>query len=207
MCGLRLAFNALCATPCVLQVLCHQGLVSAFNLLDIDHNHRLSKEEYTLLLNALNLHSAGGGELQQSDLELTFGLLDADKSNSIDVHEFIEATTLLTVRVPRMEEGVLARIPWATWRVVWVQRIVEHRTFELSCDAAVLAYIVLLLVLSSGAATSEAALHALSSFDVAFVLFFTLELFAKVIGLSLESFWQDYWNRVDLVIVSQRSHA
>ena len=103
-----LPWYAVCATPYVchalrvLQVLCHQGLVSAFNLLDIDGDHRLSKEEYTLLLAALNLHRAGGalaggGELLQSDLELTFGLLDADKSNSIDVHEFIEATTLLAV--------------------------------------------------------------------------------------------------------------
>lgn len=71
------------------------------------------------------------------------------------------------------------------------------------CDLSNLgaADIILLLLISSGVEWSTDALRVLFGLDLGFVVYFTLEVVAKICGLSLEQFWQDGWNRVDAVVI------
>ena len=172
-----------------------QALLAAFNLLDLNGDKRLSKGEFIQLITSVRPH------VSKLTVELTFTLLDADRSDSIDQHEFVEAACALMVRVPKA-----AMNEWATcagWRVVSVQRLVETRTFQFITDLAIVCYIALLLLIAGSADIewSAASVQLLQNLDRSFVVYFALELCVKILGLSFETVYSDGWNRVDLFIV------
>lgn len=170
-----------------------QALLAAFTILDIDGDRRLSRAEFSRLLGAVRPN------VDAETVELTFRLIDADRSDTVDRYEFVEAAVALMVRVPRARVGEWA--PWATWRSVHVGALVEHRAFSAMCDVAIVMYIILLLLTASGAKWSKGTFAVLDGLDVAFIVYFTLEVLLKLVGLSFETFWQDDWNRVDAFVV------
>ena len=179
-----------------------QALLAAFNVLTTGMEqsckkgrHRLSKVTFKQLM--LKVNSA----TTESSVRLAFRLLDTDESADIDVHEFVKLSSVLALQVPTQGEAEIEARPWMAWRSESLQCIVEHSVFYAMCDALSLAYIILLLAISSGTGWSAYALSAFATADLCFVIFFTLELVLKVAGLSLEEFLTDVSNRIDLVVV------
>ena len=154
---------------------------------------RLDKARFGELLRAVRPRT------NQETVKLAFRILDSDGSDDIDAHEFVQAASVLMVRVTRA--AMSEACPCSTWRSERLGRLVENPCFLLLCDMSTVAYIILLLVFSSGVRWSASEASVFLMLDLAFVCYFTIELVAKVIGLSFEAFWADVSNRIDLIVV------
>ena len=99
----------------------------------------------------------------ESSVRLAFRLLDTDESADIDVHEFVKLSSVLALQVPTQGEAEIEARPWMAWRSESLQCIVEHSVFYAMCDALSLAYIILLLAISSGTGWSAYALSAFAT--------------------------------------------
>ena len=174
------------------KVIERHALLAAFKLLDLTGDRRLSRKEFTRLLKAVR------PGIDDDSESLTFSVLDANHSDTIDCVEFLEATHVLMLNVPRKTTDKCG--DWIQWQWPWATRIVEQLWFDRISDLSVLLYITLLLLFATGE-WSASALSALEAIDFTFVVYFTLEVIIKTLGKSIESLWGDTWSAIDAIVV------
>ena len=176
-----------------------KALLAAFSMLDLDGNGRLSLEEFGALLAAVR-----PSHVQWR--ETIFDLLDDDGSGALEPREFLLAADALLLQLrdapgsQRLSKAAECRRRCVTWRSARCRWLVHHVWFESFSMTSILAYVALLVVRARTPAAAQVS-TTLIAVDLALLCLFVGEVLVKLLGLSLEGFWADGWNRFDAVVV------
>jgi len=168
-------------------VLQHKALFAAFSLLDVSDDGKLSMSEFRALIEYM--HPKMSRDMQ----EITFGLIDADKSAFIELDEFMGSIEVLLKPVKGDSDD--SRCCNSFSRNQFCYRIVTRPAFEAVSTFIIVAYTGVLI------ATMVKTTAWLTAIDHAFLVLFTAECVLKVAGLSWTIYWSDTWNRLDFVLV------
>jgi calcium-binding protein CML len=170
-------------------------LLMAFALVDEDNSGAISFAEFGKLCVAVQPRRTA------NELSLLFKLLDVDSSNTVAAAEFIRLSDVMLLNVKEDRKALSHRLPLLRWRLRALTPVVSSRAFQRLALLSVLAYVASLAVDAMPSLRDDIDARTLGTVEVVLVCAFALELVLKVLGLSVLAFLEDFWNRLDAVVI------